>query len=65
MIATLKADTQVVRQLLQAAVDSIDVGDTESAVWRTVDAAGLLAKHYPDAVGVAERTGRGYQITAF
>ena len=35
----------------------------ECAIWRLVDAAGLLADALPgSAVGVAEATGRGYRL---
>ena len=53
-------DMAPIRHLVDQAIAELTPGnlDTERAVWRLIDAAGLLAAHYPDAVGVAQSTGR-------
>ena len=58
-------DMAPIRHLVEGALAELYAGnlDTERAVWRLIDAAGSLAAHYPDAVGVAQSTGRGYRIT--
>ena len=57
-------DMSPIRHLVEAALAELYAGnlDTERAMWRLVDAAGMLSEHYPEAVGVGEITGRGYRI---
>ena len=59
-------DMAPIRHLVAGALAELYAGnlDTERAMWRLVDAAGMLSLHFPDAVGVSESTGRGYRIFA-
>ena len=59
-------DVEPVRGLVRAALDDL-MGNNdglELALWRLIDAAGLLSTHYPGAIGVIVPTGRGFQLTA-
>ena len=47
------------RHLIQDALDDLT---SSRAIWRLVDAVGLLSEQYTGSCGRAYPTGRGYQI---
>lgn len=54
-----------VRSLVGDAIDKIDDGRPEEvkrAIWRLVDAVGLLSELHKDVIGASSPTGRGYQV---
>ncbi len=48
--------------LIDSALNRFKQADYESSIWRLVDAAGIISKYYPNAIGVKQKTNRGYQI---
>lgn len=59
------ADIAEAKHLLQSALSCLDSGSPESAIWRLVDAAGLVSQALPakakkDLIGLTMATGRGY-----
>jgi len=54
-------DRWEVHNLILVANSSLN-DDEEMAVWRLVDAVGILSTYYPEAIGVAMPTGRGFKI---
>lgn len=52
-----------VASLINQALNRFRQKDYESCIWRLVDAAGILSKRFPNAIGVKNSTNRGYKIT--
>ncbi len=50
--------TAYARRLMLEAIDRLDSNNPEGAVWRMMDATGILEDVYPHP----DPTGRGYQI---
>ena len=61
-LVEIDENVQEARALIHQAVGRINEGDSEAAVWRLVDAVGLLSEFFPYSIGVDCPTGRGYQI---
>lgn len=60
---TRETERNIVERLEQA-LTRISQGDSRGALWMLVDATGLLAQHYPTAIGVEIPTGRGFRIVS-
>jgi hypothetical protein len=48
--------------LIWEALGRLTGSDPRAAIWRLVDAAGLLAEQHPDDVTVREGTDRGFRV---
>ena len=57
-----EAAARAARGLVADALQLIEQGATHRAIWRLIDAAGLLAFAAPDVIGVKESTGRGVRL---
>jgi hypothetical protein len=59
---TVRSTKALVRHLLTDALEYLEVGSGEAAIWRLIDAAGLLGQLSPQALGIYEATGMGFQL---
>lgn len=49
-------------ELLSEAHNKINTGQTEKAIWRLIEAAGLLGKKFPNAEGISSPTENGFRL---
>lgn len=57
-----ETDETEVSGLIWEALGRLTGSDPRAAIWRLVDAAGLLAEQHPDDVTVREGTDRGFRV---
>ena len=52
-----------IKYLIQDAIRYINCpGMEEGAIWRLIDASGILSEFFPDAIGVKQHTGKGNKL---
>jgi len=60
----VRTTKELVRYLLTEALVHLEVGMGEAAIWRIVDAAGLLGELSQTALGIHDSTGMGFRVVS-
>jgi hypothetical protein len=59
---TKEDEIEKARKLIEGAMNSFKLNAPDKAMWKLVDAAGILSKVFPGQIGDVTPTGMGFQI---